>query len=49
MTGIEWGVIDTGLSRPSGVALDGDTLFISENGNGKITAYALSEDGKAQK
>ena len=47
MTGIEWGVIDTGLSRPSGVALDGDTLFISENGNGKITAYALSEDGKS--
>ena len=46
-TGIEWGVLDTGLNRPSGIALDGDTLFISENGNGKITAYDLSEDGKS--
>ena len=46
-TGIEWGILDTGLNRPSGIALDGDTLFISENGNGKITAYDLSEDGKS--
>ena len=47
MTGIEWGVLDTGLSRPSGIALHGDTLFVSENGNGKITAYNLADDGKS--
>ena len=46
ITGVEWGVIDTGLNRPSGIALEGDTLFVSENGNGQITAYTLSEDGK---
>jgi len=47
MTGIEWGVLDTGLSRPSGIALHGDTLFVSENGNGEITAYNLADDGKS--
>ena len=46
ITGVEWGVLDTGLNRPSGIALHGDTLFVSENGNGQITAYTLSEDGK---
>ena len=46
-TGIEWGVLDTGLSRPSGIALEGDTLFVSENGNGQITAYDLAADGKS--
>ena len=47
ITGVEWGVLDTGLNRPSGIALDGDTLFVSENGNGQISAYSLSEDGKS--
>ncbi|RJU80791.1 MAG: hypothetical protein DWB99_08065 [Candidatus Poseidoniales archaeon] len=46
-TGMEWGVLDTGLSAPSGIALDGDTLFVSENGNGRIVAYDLSDDGKS--
>ena len=46
MTGIEWGVLDTGLNRPSGIALDGDQLFVSTNGDGKITAYELNTDGK---
>ena len=36
--GMEWGVLDTGLGRPSGIALEGDTLFVSENGNGQIVA-----------
>ena len=46
-TGMEWGVLDTGLSAPSGITLDGDTLFVSENGNGRIVAYDLSDDGKS--
>ena len=46
-TGMEWGILDTGLSAPSGIALDGDTLFVSENGNGRITAYDLAENGKS--
>ena len=46
ITGIEWGVLDTGLNRPSGIALDGDQLFVSTNGDGKITAYELNTDGK---
>lgn len=47
MTGIEWGVLATGLNRPSGIALDGDRLFVSQNGNGKITAFDLNSDGKS--
>jgi len=47
ITGVEWGVLDSGLSRPSGIALDGDTLFVSQNGNGKIVAYDLAKDGKS--
>ena len=46
-TGMEWGILDSGLSAPSGIALDGDTLFVSQNGNGKITAYDLSDNGKS--
>ena len=46
ITGIEWGILDTGLNRPSGIALDGNQLFVSSNGNGKITAYELDADGK---
>ena len=46
ITGVEWGVLDTGLNRPSGIALEGDQLFVSQNGNGKIIAYDLSTNGK---
>jgi len=46
ITGIEWGVLATGLDRPSGIALDGDQLFVSQNGNGKIVAYDLNSNGK---
>ncbi len=46
-TGIDWGVIDNGLSRPSGIALHEGHLFVSENGNGQISAYDLAEDGKS--
>jgi hypothetical protein len=47
VTGMEWGVLDTGLSKPSGIALDGDTLFVGTNGDDSITAYDLSTDGKS--
>ena len=47
ITGIEWGVLATGLNRPSGIVLDDGQLFVSENGNGKIVAYDLATDGKS--
>ncbi|MCS5527474.1 MAG: hypothetical protein NZ774_06385 [Candidatus Poseidoniales archaeon] len=47
ITGIEWGVLETGLDRPSGIALDGDQLFVSLNGNGQIIAYDLATNGKS--
>lgn len=47
VSGMEWGVLDIELSRPSGIALDGDRLFVSQNGNGKIIAYDLTTDGKS--
>jgi hypothetical protein len=47
ITGVEWGVMDTGLASPSGIALHGDTLFVSQNGNGKISAYELASNGKS--
>jgi hypothetical protein len=47
ITGVEWGVLATGLSSPSGIALHGDTLFVSQNGNGKISAYELASNGKS--
>ena len=37
--------IDSGLRRPSGLALNGETLFVSDNANGQIVAYAL-DDGR---
>lgn len=46
ITGVEWGVLATGLDRPSGIALDGDQLFVSLNGNGRIIAYDLATSGK---
>ena len=47
ITGIEWGVLATGLSRPSGIALDGDNLLVSTNGDGKVSAWSLATDGKS--
>ncbi|MDC0557462.1 thrombospondin type 3 repeat-containing protein, partial [Candidatus Poseidoniaceae archaeon] len=47
ITGIEWGVLDSGMSKPSGIALDGDQLFVSEKGSNQIIAYDLSTDGKS--
>jgi len=47
ITNVEWGVLATGLSNPSGIALHGDTLFVSQNGNGKISAYGLASNGKS--
>lgn len=41
ITDVSWGVLDNGMQRPSGIALDGDTLFVSTNGNGQIRAYDL--------
>ena len=46
VTDVEWGIFDTGLSRPSGIALYDGTLFVSQNGNGKITGFNLDPDGK---
>lgn len=46
ITDVEWGVLASGLNKPSGIALNGDTLFVSLNGNGKIKAYDLDTDGK---
>jgi len=44
---VEWGVLATSLSSPSGIALHGDTLFVSQNSNGKISAFDLATDGKS--
>ena len=46
VTDVEWGVLANGLSSPSGVALHQGILFVSQNGNGKISGYNLDEDGK---
>ncbi|MGB1589339.1 MAG: thrombospondin type 3 repeat-containing protein [Candidatus Poseidoniaceae archaeon] len=47
ITGREYGVLINGISNPSGIALDGDSLFISSNGNGSIWALELSANGKS--
>jgi hypothetical protein len=47
VTNVEWGVLATGLNRPSGIALADGQLFVSENGNGKIVAYDLASNGKS--
>jgi hypothetical protein len=47
ITGVEWGVLASGLDDPSGIALHGDKLFVSLNGNGKIKAYGLAGNGKS--
>ncbi len=47
ITGMESGVLASGLSNPSGITISGDTLFVSQNGNGRISAYDLATDGKS--
>ena len=47
ITNVEFGILDTGLNRPSGIALAGDQLFVSLNGNGRIVAYDLAANGKS--
>jgi len=47
ISGIEWGILDEGMSRPSGIAVEGDQLFVSLNGNSSIISYSLNSDGKS--
>ena len=47
ITSVEWGVLASGLDRPSGIALDDGELYVSQNGNGAIVAYDLATDGKS--
>ena len=46
VTGVEWGILSTGLSMPSGLAIHDNRVFVSQNGNGRITAFNLDESGK---
>ena len=32
-------VVSSGLERPSGIALSGNTLFVTDNANGRISAF----------
>ena len=41
------GVLSSGLSRPSGLVVHKDKVFIPQNGNNRITAYNLDDTGKA--
>ena len=43
----EYGVLATGISRASGIAIENGNLFVSSNGNGSISAFNLSADGKS--
>ena len=47
ISGIEWGILDEGMNRPSGIAVEGDQLFVSLNGNSSIISYSLNSDGKS--
>ncbi len=47
ITGREFGVLATNVPNPSGIALDGDRLFVSANGNGSLWAFDLSSNGKS--
>ena len=46
ISGVEWGVLVEGVNRPSGIALHGEQLFVSLNGDNSIVSYSLSSDGK---
>lgn len=45
-TGAEYGTFARELSVPSGLALDGNRLFLSENGTNSITVFDLADGGK---
>jgi hypothetical protein len=47
ISGVEWGVLVEGVNRPSGIALDGDQLFVSLNEDNSIVSYNLNSDGKS--
>lgn len=47
ITGVEWGVLATGLDRPTGIALHDGQLFVSQYGNGQIAAYELATNGNS--
>ena len=47
ISGVEWGVLIDGVNRPSGIALDGDQLFVSLNEDNSIVSYNLNSDGKS--
>ena len=47
ITGVEWGVLASGLNQPTGIALHQGQLFVSEHGNGHIVAYDLSANGRS--
>ena len=46
ITGREFGVLASGITRPSGIALIGDSLFVGSNGNDSIWNFDLSSSGK---
>lgn len=45
-TRADFGVFARELSMPSGLAVDGDRLFLSENGTSTITVFDLADKGK---
>ena len=47
ISGVEWGVLASGLNRPSGIALHDGILFVSTNWDGDIRAWDLANDGKS--
>jgi hypothetical protein len=47
ISGVEWGVLVEGVNRPSGIALDGNQLFVSLNEDNSIVSYRLNSDGKS--
>lgn len=47
ISGVEWGVLIDGVNRPSGIALDGNQLFVSLNEDNSIVSYNLNSDGKS--
>jgi hypothetical protein len=43
MGGVEFSVLAEDFDKPSGLALDGDVLFVSENGTGDIVALDIGD------
>lgn len=43
--GVEHGVLVRDLAAPSGLAIDGNRLFVTENGTGAITVFDLADGG----